>query len=82
MVHIPPGCTYLCQPIDAEINKPIKVHLCRKWEDWMIDGEGIIDGIAKEPTRKMVAEWLEEVYSTMPEVIGRSAWMKMGFEWF
>ena len=25
VVHIPPGCTYLCQPIDMGINKPIKV---------------------------------------------------------
>ena len=48
----------------------------------MAAGEGIIDGIAKEPTEKMVAEWLIEVYSTMPEAIGRSAWTKMGLEWF
>jgi hypothetical protein len=24
----------------------------------------------------MVAQWLVEVYSTMPEVIGRSTWMR------
>jgi hypothetical protein len=56
----------MCQPIDMGINKPIKV----------TDEEGIIDGVAKEPTQKMVAQWLVEVYSTMPEVIGRSTWMR------
>ena len=52
VVHIPTGCTYLCQPIDMGINKPIKSHLCEKWEDWMIGGEGIVDGVTKEPTQK------------------------------
>ena len=27
VVHIPAGCTYLCQPIDVGINKPIKSRL-------------------------------------------------------
>ena len=33
VVHIPAGCTYLCQPINVGINKPIKTCLCKKWED-------------------------------------------------
>ena len=56
--------------------------LREKWEDWMTDGEGIEDGVAKEPSHKMVAEWLVEAYTTMPEVIGKNAWMKDGFKWF
>ena len=48
----------------------------------MIDWEGMIDIIAKEPIWKMMAELLVEVYSTMPKVIARSAWIKMGFDWF
>jgi hypothetical protein len=27
VMHIPAGCTYLCQHIDIGINKPIKRHL-------------------------------------------------------
>ena len=82
VIHIPAGCTYLCQPVDVGINKTIKTGMSKKWEDWMTDGEGIVDGVAKEPSHKVVAEWLAETYTTMPETIGRNAWMKTGFEWF
>jgi hypothetical protein len=66
VVHIPTGCTYLCQPNDIRINKPIKTRLGEKWEDWMTDGEGIEDGVLKEPSRKVVTKWLIETYTTMP----------------
>jgi hypothetical protein len=66
----------------VKINKPIKTHLCEKWEDWMTDGEGIVDGVVKKPSRKAVAEWLVDTYTTMPDTIGRNAWMNSGFEWF
>ena len=49
VMHILVSCTYLCQPIDVGINKPIKNHLCRKWEDWMTEGDGIVDGAANLP---------------------------------
>ncbi len=81
VLHIPAGCTYLCQPIDVGINKPIKCRLRGKWENRMVDGEGIVDGGAKEPTRKMIAEWLVEVYNNIPEEMGQNAWKKMGYEW-
>jgi hypothetical protein len=29
VIHIPAGCTYLCQPIDVGINKPIKKRLTK-----------------------------------------------------
>ena len=35
-----------------------------------MDGEGIVDGVAKDPSRKMVAEWLLDVYNNIPEEIG------------
>jgi hypothetical protein len=63
VVPIPAGCTYLCQPIDVGINKTIKTRLHEKWEDWMTGGEGIQDGVVKEPSRKVVAEWLVETYT-------------------
>jgi hypothetical protein len=79
IIHIPEGCTYLYHHIDVRINKPIKTCLCEKWEDWMTGGEGIQDGVAKEPSRKVVVQWLFETYTTMPETIGRNAWMNNGF---
>ena len=47
VIHIPAGCTYLCQPIKVGINKPIKCGLHAKWEEWMVDGDGIVNGQAK-----------------------------------
>jgi hypothetical protein len=81
VLHIPTSCMYLCQPIDVGINKPIKCGLCGKWENWMVIGEGIVDGRAKEPFRKMIAEWLAEVYNNIPEEIGWNAWKKRDYEW-
>jgi len=37
-----------------------------KWENWMVMGEGIENGVAKEPTRQLVAEWAVEVYKNLP----------------
>jgi hypothetical protein len=51
------------------INKPIKSHLCQ-WKDWMTEGDGIVDGVAKEPSHKLVVEWIVEVYADIPEDIG------------
>ena len=81
VLHIPAGCTYLCQPIDVGINKPIKCGLREKWENWMVDGEGIVDGQAMEPSQQMIAEWLVEVYNNIPEEMGQNAWKKRGYEW-
>ena len=82
VVHIPPGCTYLCQPVDVGINKSIKSGMREKWENWMVAGDGIVNGVAKEPTRQLVAEWAVEVYKNLPAQTVRNAWMKSGFEWF
>jgi hypothetical protein len=73
VVHIPAGCMYLCQPIDIRINRPVKSHLHQKWEGWMVEGDGIVDGFAKEPSCKMVAEWVVQVYDSIPEEIGQNA---------
>ena len=47
----------------------------------MIKGEGIVDGKAKELTRKMVAEWLVDIYNNVPKEIGQNAWKKPDFDW-
>ena len=65
VIHLPVGCTYLCQPIDVGINKTRKCGMQEKWEDWMLEGEGIVDGAAKGPTQKLVAEWIVDVYNNI-----------------
>ena len=48
----------------------------------MLEGEGIVDGAAKEPLWKLVAEWLIDVYTSVPGQMVRNALMKTCFEWF
>jgi hypothetical protein len=82
VIHIPAGCTYLCQPVDIGINETIKTVMREKWEDWMLDGDGLVNGAAKEPTRKVVAEWVLEAYNSIPNQTAKNAWLKKEFEWF
>ena len=48
----------------------------------MLVGDGIINGVGKEPSCKLVAEWLVDVNMSIPSQTGGHAWMKYGFEWF
>ncbi len=82
VIQIPAGCTYLCQPVDVGINKTVKCGMREKWEDWMLEGDGITNGVAKEPSQKQVVEWLLDVYNNIPREVGRNAWKKKGYEWF
>ena len=52
------------------------------WEDWMLEGEGIVNGAVKEPSCKLVAEWHVDVYTNILGQTARNAWMKKGYEWF
>ena len=47
----------------------------------MMDGAGVVNGIAKEPPNKQVAEWLLEEYTAMPDKNLRNTWKKEGYEW-
>jgi hypothetical protein len=75
VVHIPPGCTYLCQPVDVGLNKSIKTGMREKWEDWMVLW------MVLQKSHPEV-EWIVEVYSSLRQEICRNTWMKKGFKWF
>lgn len=45
----------------------------------MLEGEGIVDSSAKEPSWKLVVEWLLVAYVSTPGQTARNAWMKTGF---
>jgi len=64
------------------INCSIKSVMRKKWEDWISDDLGIVDGAAKDPSHQLVAEWIVAVYSNILGQTGRHSWMKTGFEWF
>jgi hypothetical protein len=79
VLHIPGGCTYLCQPLDIGVNKTFK-HLLRiKWEDWM-DREGC-DTMTKS-SRALLSEWIVDSYYSIEKKMVINAWKKKGFEWF
>ncbi len=48
----------------------------------MFDGGGNVDGVAKEPTWKLVAEWIIGTYLNISVDAGKNAWEKMRYEWF
>ena len=54
--HILGGCTALCQPLDVGLNKPLKVHIHRNWNEWMV-GEGFLDKKAVPPMRELIMQW-------------------------
>jgi hypothetical protein len=80
--HIPGDCTWLCQPVDVGINHTIKKEMTEQWEKWMFNGGRVVDSVAKEPTRKLVAEWIICAYKNITEEIGENTWKKTGYEWF
>jgi hypothetical protein len=40
----------LCHPVDIRIDTTIKCGRQEKWANGMLDGDGIVDGEAKEPS--------------------------------
>ena len=46
--HVPGGCTGLTQPVDVGINKPLKCHIHRLREEYMIN-TGLQQGVKKPP---------------------------------
>ena len=51
------------------------------WEDWMYAGGGVVEGVVKTPSRKLVAEWIIDTHKVIMEDTARNAWRKKGFEW-
>jgi hypothetical protein len=74
VIHIPGGCTGLCQLLDIGVNKPFKHRVRDLWEEWMTDmlnkESEISDAMHKE-----VAEWMAIVYwQMMGSKILKNAW--------
>jgi hypothetical protein len=82
VIHIPGGCTGLCQPLNIGVNKPLKHCLRDLWEEWMtnmLNKEGEIC----DATREEVAEWMAIVYwQMMGSKILKNAWWETGYDWF
>ncbi len=83
VMHIPGGCTSLCQPVDVGFNKPFKSLVRKMWINWMI-AEVFQEGTTSLPTRRNVAVWVDKAMAKMREKrqIIKNAWLRTGFEWF
>ena len=78
VIIIPGGCTYLCQPADVGINRPIKMEMTRQWESFM---EGVEGDNFPAPSRQMVAQWVINSFASLTTKTVKNAWRKKGFEW-
>ena len=82
VIHIPGGCTGMLQPLDVGINRPYKVRIRAKWEEWMMD---TIDryGEIRPPTREDVSAWAAETHWEMQGLpLMQNAWRKTDYSWF
>ncbi len=77
VIHLPGGCTLLCQPVDVGINKPLKSGIRALWEDWMIE-EGLETTSTTPPSHGLIVEWVLSVYGCLLEPLVRNVWKKTG----
>jgi len=83
LVHIPGGCTPLCQPVDVGINKPFKVRMQNKWEEYLVNNRGIeVRGRIPSPSREILSEWIIQSLMELSEDIVKNAWDSSEFSYF
>ena len=82
VVHIPGGCTSLCQPVDIGVNKPFKNRLrSEQWQTWMIN-EDLQHGTTSAPTRALIIQWCHFAMNDLPAQMVRNAWRHAEYSWF
>ena len=82
--HIPGGCTSLCQPVNAGVNKPFTSSRMRRlWEEWMISSTGLNEGKITPPTGKDITEWSWSSTQDLPAAqMVRNAWQHGLYSYF
>ena len=78
---IPPGCTYLTQPIDVGIGKLFKDRIRSFWWQWMID-QGADSAAFVTPSRELGTKWVADSWDSIPADIVRNAWHKSDYSYF
>ena len=79
--HVLGGCTVLTQPVDVGINKPLKYHIRRYWEEYMIN-TGLQQIVTKPPSREIMASWCIDGLESIHSNIGKNAWRHTDFSFF
>ena len=84
VIHIPGGCTGLCQPLDVGVNKPFKACIHWQWEEWMTDMIDMTNEVCNA-TRMEVVERATATYWDMAvnsKKMLQNAWRMMEYNWF
>ena len=56
--------------------------MTEQWQEWMINGGGVEDGVAKLPARRQVAEWIIGAYKSITKQTARNAWKRWAMNGF
>ena len=83
VIHIPGGCTGLVQPLNVGYNRPFKVRIHKKWQEWMMNSVKDSSSITVLG-REDVSAWIAESFWELDQKRGviKNAWLKSGYEWF
>ena len=77
---IPGGCTSVLQPLDVCLNKPFKVHMRQKWNEWMANGEKQLTkvGNLKRAELATVCQWIVDSWNEVPSDMVIRSFLKCG----
>ncbi len=61
ILHIPGGCTGLCQPpVNIGIGKPLKTRVRQLYEEWIVDDQGVNNAVSSPPSRLLLLRWITD----------------------
>ena len=72
---IPGGMTSVLQPLDVSVNKPMKVALRQRWNDWMCGSDHTYtnQGRMRKPELNTICSWIKDAWEELdPEIIIRA----------
>jgi DDE superfamily endonuclease len=80
LAYIPPGCTWLCQPIDVGLGRPYKDHVKDLWDDWLFEFDG--EEKIPSPSREDLADWCVQGQADLPVSTLFNSWRHDVYNYF
>jgi hypothetical protein len=84
ILHIPGGCTGLCQPVDIGIGNLLKIRAPQLWEEWIIDDQGVNNAASCPPSRLLLSLWITDSASRIKQsrTMVRNSWQHAEYSYF